>query len=255
MECKRLLLIEAAAAALFFVLRNSFLGISFLMTVISLLFLLAAAFTACFLPFKSRGVRGFCRIMLTVLSICTVFGFVSFVIVECNIAAGMRGDTNPENEFAIVLGAGIYGTRPSATLVSRLDKAYEFLSEYPESKAILSGGQGEGEDITEAEAMKRYLIDKGIAEDRLYTEQRSRSTAENIEYSFEILQDLTEMRPVKATIISNNFHLYRAAKLAGNIGIDAKTAGAPVPKIGLVPLSCAVREYFSVMFMYAKNII
>ena len=92
--------------------------------------------------------------------------------------------TAPKDETVmIVLGCGVNGDRPSLMLTERLDAAYDYLNTHEEVVGILSGGQGKGENISEAECMYRYLTEKGIAKERLYKEERSTSTRENLLYS------------------------------------------------------------------------
>ena len=83
----------------------------------------------------------------------------------------------------VVLGCKVNGTNPSLTLKSRLDAAYEYLSENESVSCIVSGGQGPDEGISEAECMYNYLVEKGIDKDRLYMEDKSTSTRENLEFS------------------------------------------------------------------------
>ena len=89
----------------------------------------------------------------------------------------------------IVLGCGVNGDRPSLMLTERLDAAYDYLNTHEEVVCILSGGQGKGENISEAECMYRSLTEKGIARDRLYKEDRSTSTRENLLYSKKIIEE------------------------------------------------------------------
>ena len=87
-----------------------------------------------------------------------------------------------------MLGAAVYGDRPSLTLVRRLEGSLDYLRRYPDSVAIVSGGMGKGENITEAEAMRDWLISNGISEDRVLMENRATSTQENLSFSFDIIR-------------------------------------------------------------------
>ena len=90
-------------------------------------------------------------------------------------------------EYIIVLGAHVQGTRLTLALLERTRRALQYLEENPETKAVLSGGQGEGEDISEAQAMCNYLVEHGIDRERLILEGRSTSTTENLKFSLEII--------------------------------------------------------------------
>ena len=86
-------------------------------------------------------------------------------------------------DYLVVLGAQVNGTKLSNSLRLRVERAGEYLEENPETKAVLSGGKGTGEDITEAEAMYRYLEKKGISPERL-SERGAfpQNTSENLKF-------------------------------------------------------------------------
>ena len=86
-------------------------------------------------------------------------------------------------DYIIVLGAHVDGTRMTLALLERARRALLYLEENPGTKAVLSGGKGDGENISEAEAMYRYLTGHGINGDRLIREEESTSTKENLEFS------------------------------------------------------------------------
>ena len=79
----------------------------------------------------------------------------------------------PDVEYIIVLGAHVNGTRLTLALLERTRRALQYMEDHPETKAVLSGGRGEGELITEARAMYHYLTEHGIAPERLFLEERS----------------------------------------------------------------------------------
>lgn len=167
----------------------------------------------------------------------------SFVIIEASIIKdGIRKDSYTPTDYIVILGASVRGTNLSLTLYNRLDVALDYLKEHDNSKAILSGGQGPGEDITEAEAMKRFLIEKGIDEKRLVLEDKSTSTRENIKNSFGIIGDFT--KNVSVTVITSDFHVYRAKKIALTNGV--KVQGIPSKTFPPLIINYYVREYFAV---------
>ena len=117
----------------------------------------------------------------------------------------------PENlDYIIVLGAQMRGDYPSRVLKFRLDCAIEYLNANPNTVCIVSGGQGANEIMSEAEGMKKYLLENNIPEDRILIENRSRNTIENILFSKELLKDETS----SVGILTNNFHSYRSVRLA-----------------------------------------
>ena len=105
-------------------------------------------------------------------------GLVYFCIVETPIIKNARTDRDPERPYLIVLGAAVYGDQPSLTLVRRLEGARDYLNAYPDSVAIVSGGMGPGETVTEGQAMYDWLIAAGIAPERVLIEDRATSTME-----------------------------------------------------------------------------
>ncbi|GKX30868.1 hypothetical protein SH1V18_33480 [Vallitalea longa] len=168
---------------------------------------------------------------------------VVFLIFESFIVRdSMRKESYEETDYAIVLGAAVRGTTVSLTLSNRLEAAYEYIKGN-NCKVILSGGQGPSEDITEAEAMKRYLIDKGIDEDRLIKEDQSSSTQENLKYSFDIINN--EKDNASITIITSNYHVYRAKKIAEKYFNDVQ--GVPAKTLLPIIPHYYVREFFAVI--------
>lgn len=177
-------------------------------------------------------------VFLVIIILLVVFLiFESFIIKD-----SIRKDSYEETDYVIVLGAAVRGTTVSLTLSRRLEETYEYIKDN-NSKVILSGGQGPDEDISEAEAMKRYLIDKGIEEDRLIKEDQSSSTQENLKYSYDIISK--EKDNPSVTIITSNYHVYRAKKISEKYfndiqGLPAKTLIPIIPHY-------YIREFFAVM--------
>lgn len=145
-----------------------------------------------------------------------------FIGVEVQIIRAMYQKPEPNLSYLIVLGAQVKGDVPSKALNLRLEATAEYLEENPETKAVLSGGQGPGEDITEAECMYRYLTDAGIAKNRLILEDRSTTTQENLEFSAKKITEISGQSAFeqKVGILSNNFHVYRAMQLGEKMGFQ-----------------------------------
>lgn len=177
------------------------------------------------------------------LSLLLLLIFCGFLWVNTGIwmAAGQQPVANGENEYAIVLGARVKGEIPSLSLQYRLDAALDYAKEYPDVKLILSGGQGPGEQITEAEAMKRYLIENGIPEERMLLERSSTSTYENILFSKKLMPDSID----KVTIITSDYHLARARKLASALDLETDVVAAKTPKV--VELKSTTRERLALL--------
>ncbi len=137
-----------------------------------------------------------------------------FIVVEAFIISGFNKKGEPGLDAVIVLGAQVRSTGPSIVLKCRLDKAYTYLTENPDTLCICSGGQGSNEHAPEAIVMKEYLVDKGISEDRILIEDKSRNTIENILFSYELLDE----ENMSIGIITNNFHVFRGCAIARKQG-------------------------------------
>lgn len=146
------------------------------------------------------------QVVMGIAAVCLVIlmGIVGLLVSEGNEKPSDNAD------YVIVLGAHVFGERMSANLRYRVEAACEYLKENPDTKAVLSGGQGQGEDITEAEAMRRYLVQEGIEAERLLMEGNSVNTEENIRNSAKLIGDKSK----KVVIVSNSFHIYRAKGIA-----------------------------------------
>lgn len=145
--------------------------------------------------------------------------FMSFLAVYGNIDNADYGE-----DVVIVLGAGIHGEKVSATLAKRLDEAVTYYGKNPDAVIIVCGGQGPQEDITEALAMERYLLSKGIPVDSIIKEEQSTSTYENFVNAKKILDEHFP-QGFTAVLITNDFHIFRAEKTADNAGISARHIG------------------------------
>jgi len=126
-----------------------------------------------------------------------------------------------QSDVIIVLGAAVYGTKPSPALQERCDWAYQLYQQGYAPKLILSGGLGGGE-ITEAQAMKDYLLQKGVPEEAMLLEENSHSTRENLYYS----QKIMETAGMDSAIITTHrFHQKRANVLAAQLDLNATSYG------------------------------
>ena len=130
----------------------------------------------------------------------------------------------PGADALIVLGCGVRGERVSLTLARRLDAALAYANDNPDTLVILSGGQGKGEDIPEAEAMRRYLIARGVSESRIRTEEESDSTYTNFFNSKRII-DAELGSDAQVVFVTTRFHVLRAEMVARTLGLQAQGIG------------------------------
>ena len=156
-------------------------------------------------------------------------GFNSFLILGilvslCTLGVILRaslGATTTEESYIVVLGAKVNGIEPSLSLSDRIDAAEAYLKEHPDAIAILSGGQGPDEGISEALCMFRKLTDRGIQPERLWLEDKATSTWENLNFSLDLIEEKTGNRPESIGLISSEYHLFRAGLFARDCGVTA----------------------------------
>ena len=176
----------------------------------------------------------------------SLIGLISFLVVEGAIIRNSRPDPIVEVDYMIILGAGLNGEQLSRTLWERMQKGLNYLEEQPNVKVVLSGGQGPGEKISEAEGMRRFLVDQGITDERIIKEDRSTSTMENFRFSKELLvQQPGFQNSERVAVITNDFHLFRSKILARRNGLIPVGIPSPTPWY-LVP-NVYLREYFAVV--------
>src|SRR5699024_38799 len=137
--------------------------------------------------------------------------------------------TPPAADAVIVLGAGVNGTEPSLSLRTRLDAALDYLETCPDIPAVLTGGTGYGEEISEAACMYDYLTERGVEPDRLILEDQASNTAENFARSRPLLEE-AGVDPAADTVavVTNDFHMARSELIAARQGYG-DVAGIPAP--------------------------
>lgn len=157
--------------------------------------------------------------LTVVRSFCTnVLPFIMIILLALFICAVYRIYTygkklpSKNGDYLIILGAHVNGTIPSKALMSRIKAAFEYMKENPSTNAVLTGGQGRGENITEAHCMKQELLKLGIEESRLLMEDKSTTTEENITFAKRIIKDASII------IVTNDFHALRGSWIAKKAG-------------------------------------
>lgn len=172
-----------------------------------------------------------------------VLGLIYFMTMHILISSEIDNIPDYNADYAIILGARLYDDIPSPSLILRLEKAIEYLRASPRTIAIVSGGQGKGESVSEAEAMRRYLEDRGIIPNRIIIEDKSTNTKENLKFSFEKAKVNGAAEGASFLIVSSKYHLYRARLLAERIGFTADVLPSEVPPS--VKISSWIREYLA----------
>ena len=191
------------------------------------------------LAVQKRGLKILQTVIAAGLCIAVVFSVFLFIY-------GINDTVTYDEDVLIVLGAGVNGETPTEPLAARLDAAVEYMEKNPDAAIIVTGGQGPQEDITEAEAMARHLIANGIPEEEILREEKSTSTSENFKLSKQILDD--NIGSYSAAVITNEFHIYRAKRLAELAGLEVTTLHAPTPWYSAPAMY--IREWLAVIKLW-----
>ncbi len=170
---------------------------------------------------KRRAGRSIFRMLYNFsLAALTAFLLV-FAVTEVMIVRYSLRQPKENLDIVIVLGAGVNGTEPSYSLKTRLDMAYRVLLRNGDAVCIVSGGQGENEDISEALCMYNYLTEKGIDSDRIILEDKSSTTEENVRFSLDIIES-RGMTGKKIAVVTSEYHVYRARLMFEKNGYSVK---------------------------------
>lgn len=160
-------------------------------------------------------------ILKTLLIFFIVIGVIMTAYTEYFIIAASGGKPDEEAPYVIVLGAGVNGTTPSLSLMDRLEPALDYLEKHPQTRAVLSGGQGEGESISEALCMADWLEENGIDRERLILEDKALSTEDNITFSLALIDEYGGSSQGRVGVVSSEYHMYRSIYIAKEQGADA----------------------------------
>ena len=161
---------------------------------------------------KAKKVKRIVAFLLTIV-------LVLYGVTEYFIIADSFGDEETA-DYLVVLGAGVNGTEPSLSLRNRLEAALGYLNAHPGTLCIASGGQGGGEDISEAQCIYNWLTDHGVSEERVFMEERATTTEENVEYSLDIINKLGG-RGKPVAVASSEYHVHRAKLMFKSHGVAA----------------------------------
>ena len=173
----------------------------------------------------------FAKITTQVFTVLLVIGLLVVGITEAVIIHASFGDPKEQVDYMVVLGAKVNADGPSVSLWDRICGAYAYMEEHPEVIAVVSGGQGTDEPITEAECMYRELVELGIDPKRIWIEDEATSTWENMQFTLNLIEEKTGQRPRKLGVLSSEYHLFRASLFAKAcdvefVGIPARTSRA-----------------------------
>ena len=173
-----------------------------------------------FFPLVGLKFPAFAKVVTTAVTVCVVMGLLVVGITEGIIIAASFGSPKEPVEYVVVLGAKVNPDGPSVSLWDRICAAYTYLDTHPNVTAVLSGGRGTDEPITEAQCMYRELVELGIDPHRLILEEEATSTWENLNFSLNLIEEQTGRRPEKLGVLSSEYHLFRASLFAKKCGVE-----------------------------------
>ena len=176
-----------------------------------------------------------------------------FLAVECFVFSGAFQKPPEGLDAIIVLGARVDENGASGSLRQRINAARVYLEENPDTICIASGGQGEDEPMSEAECIRDYLLADGIDPERIFLEDCSTSTEENMRYSLPMLHALEEDAETVG-IVTNDFHVFRALCLARKNG-GFTFYGVPARSTVFGFIHYAMREFFTLSVSLVRGYI
>ena len=178
-----------------------------------------------------------------------VSAYIAFLFVSLLLYSVIYGRTGRRHGFdgIVVLGAGLVGSQVPPLLANRLDRALRLYRRDREAGRspviVVSGGQGADENVSEASAMREYLLERGVPADDLVLEDQATTTEENLRYSKALLAERGLNGRVVA--VTNNYHVFRTAVLSRNQGLRLQVIGAPTAWY-FVP-SAFLREFVALL--------
>ncbi|MEA0555824.1 YdcF family protein [Lysinibacillus irui] len=181
-----------------------------------------------------------------------IFGYTMFLYTSV-LAYAILYHYTPiryEPNYIIALGSGLIGDRVPPLLASRLDEAVKQYKKYGERPFIIvSGGQGNDERISEAFAMKQYLINiHQIPPDKILKEDQSSNTEQNMSFSKKVMDHHAQGEKYRSIFVTNNFHVFRASIYAKKAKLDAEGIGSKTA-FYYVP-NAFTREFIGLLEMY-----
>ena len=142
-----------------------------------------------------------------------LIGAIMFGIAYAMVMGGGVSRIEDESNIMVILGCRVMPWGPSTLLLDRLDTALEHLEENPDMTVVVTGGQGDNEPTSEAQAMYEYLTSHGVPEEQLLMEDQSTSTLENLQNTSALLHEQGYDTTQEILVVTNDFHLTRTRML------------------------------------------
>ena len=176
--------------------------------------ILALFFYICFFLSKNKRYKKIPKRIRQPFIILITIGIIIFLTCQVLILSHFNDNGIKDLDYIIVLGAQMRDSGPSVIYKYRLDAAYDYLKDNPDTICILTGAKAANEPVSEGEGGKEYLISKNIPKDRLIAESDSKDTVENVKNALSIIDKTSNTKDVKIGIVTSNFHVFRGIKIA-----------------------------------------
>lgn len=173
-------------------------------------------------PYGGKRSKLWLKVLIAALAVL----IAGFGVLEAIVLSGARTEIHGSPEVMVILGAQVKPWGPSEMLKDRLDTALDYLKDAPELPIVVSGGQGRDEPTSEAQCMRDYLVEHGIESERIWLEDQSHNTNQNMRLSKALLE-ANDLGNAHVLVVSNGFHLTRSRMLAERQGLDVSTLAAP----------------------------
>ena len=211
-------LLCAMLGVLAFFLKFVLPGYSFSALVCLILIALILFYTL--MPLVGMQYPKLAKLAKTIVTCCLAIGLLVVGITEGFIIKASFGDPKEQVQYMVVLGAKVRQNGPSVSLWDRIHAAADYLETHLDTIAIVSGGQGPDEPMTEAQAMYDGLMGLGIDPERIWMEDKATSTWENFQFSLDLIEEKTGVRPTKLGVLSSEYHMFRSSLFADAFGVE-----------------------------------
>ena len=167
---------------------------------------------------RYKGKRG--NALVKVLLALVLAGVLCFAATLGVVLSGSHDDVRGEPSVMVVLGCQVKPWGPSVLLQDRIDTAWDYWQDHPDTLLVVTGSQGPDEPVSEARCMADSFLEKGVPEEQILLEEKSQNTVQNLRYARDLLAERGYDVRDGVIIVSNGFHLTRAKMLAGRVGYE-----------------------------------
>ena len=186
------------------------------------------------------------KLSFQIIAALLIVTLLAMLVTGCMIM--FRGvGTKGTFTYMIILGNKIEGSAPSPLLRDRIEAAAKYMEKHPDVILIATGYQPEGAEISEARCIFNELTARGIDPERILLDDRAATTAENFQYSLELLEKKLGRVPHNIGVLSSEFHLLRAQMIAKDYGLEPVTVAAATTDSNAF-MTYFIREIFMVWY-------